>query len=235
MDIYIAQKVESPSRQIFRKMRDGRGISCKMHRSLFAKLLGSNMFLRGMIPAKEASVKTMEPTWDGATADLKSLRVARTPANIRMMGNLPVIVLTLVLIAGLSVMSTLFRFGDAWQFAAIFPAMLAVLLTILAVEKLRMRNRAALQAKLDQLIHSAETLHNRILDLEKLALAGSTRLGNGFADWSPQRSEDGHTNGRAIGLASAVLDGAQARHHSETAHPGRHQAGAHRITPTAKA
>jgi low affinity Fe/Cu permease len=140
-------------------------------------------------------------------------------------------VLVLTLLIFWSATSALFRLNDAWQLAVILPTMLGLALLIYAIEKSRIHHSQTLQVKLDQLIRAAEYIQNSILDLEKLSKAESLRVGSGFADWSPQAGENGHTATTRL----AHANGHRARHHSGTAHLGRNGAGAHRITPTGKA
>jgi low affinity Fe/Cu permease len=125
--------------------------------------------------------------------------------------------------------------GNVWQIAVIVPTTLVVLLLITLVEQSRIRNSAALQVKLDQLIRAAESVHNSILDLEKLSKGKSFHLGGAeYADWSPQVREDGNsalTNGNNGNHAG----GHHARHRSGTENSVHHGAGAHRIRPTGKA
>ena len=140
------------------------------------------------------------------------------------------IVSVLIMLAAWSAISGLLQFGIAWQLAVIFPTMLAILLILVASEKSKIRNSNALQSKLDRLIHAAETIQNRMLDMEKPSNGQSARKMNGFADWSPARE-----NGHAVEPGPVRLDGTPIRHHAETAVPERRNAGAHRITPSGKA
>lgn len=134
------------------------------------------------------------------------------------------------MLAAWSAISALLQFGIAWQLAVIFPTMLAILLILVASEKSKIRNSRALQSKLDRLIHAAETIQNRVLDLERLSKGESARRISGFSDWSPARE-----NGNGMEPGPVHLDGTPIRHHAETsAHDCRH-AGAHRITPSGKA
>ncbi len=140
------------------------------------------------------------------------------------------IVSVLIMLAGWSAISALLQFGIAWQLAVIFPTMLAILLILVASEKSKIRNSRALQSKLDRLIHAAETIQNRMLDMEKLSNGQSARGTNGFVDWSPTRE-----NGHGMEPGPVHLDGTPIRHHAETSALERRNAGAHRITPSGKA
>lgn len=140
------------------------------------------------------------------------------------------IISVLIMLAAWSAISALLQFGTAWQLAVIFPTMLAILLILVASEKSKIRNSRTLQSKLDRLIHAAEAIHNRVLDLERLSNGESVRRTNGFSDWSPARE-----NGNGMEPGPVHLDGTPIRHHAETSAHERRHAGAHCITPSGKA
>jgi hypothetical protein len=122
--------------------------------------------------------------------------------------------------------------GNVWQLAVVVPTTLVVLLLIMLVEKSRIRNSEALQAKLDQLIRAAESVHNGILNLEKLSKGKSFYFGGGnYSDWSPQVPEAGNS----APTNDHHADGRHARHRARTENSVHRGAGAHRIRPTGKA
>ncbi|HXD00296.1 MAG TPA: low affinity iron permease family protein [Verrucomicrobiae bacterium] len=217
----------------FRKMRQDGRFSCKMHCPHSCKSLQNNEFVRGMIPAKQAPVMKAadhERQSDSLTGQMPgdSQRII----NAWIIGNSFAIVLVLALFALWFATSGFSWPGNVWQLAVIVPTTLVVLLLIMLIEKSRMRNSEALQVKLDQLIRAAESVHNSILNLEKLSKGESFHLGGAnYADWSPQVREDGNsptTNGNHV-------NGHHARHRSGAVNSVNHGAGAHRIRPTGKA
>jgi low affinity Fe/Cu permease len=152
--------------------------------------------------------------------------------NAWIMGNSFAIALVLALFALWFATSGFSWPGNVWQLAVIVPTTLVVLLLIMLIEKSRIRNSEALQVKLDQLIRAAESVHNSILDLEKLSNGKSIRLGGtNYADWSPQVREDGNS----APTKGNHADGHHARHRLGKENSVHHGAGAHRIRPTGKA
>jgi low affinity Fe/Cu permease len=195
----------------------------------FLNLLRNKGFSHGTIPAKGTGVKIMRsPRQSNHRANPHPAEALRHFANAGIVRNALIIVFVLTLLASWSAISALLRFSDVWQLAVAFPAMLAVVLILVAAEKSRIRNSEALQLKLDRLLSAAEAVHNRVLNLENLSRVDSMQRTNGFSDWSPAME-----NGHKMEPGPVHLDGTPMRR-SET-HPDRRNAGAHRITPTGKA
>jgi ABC-type nickel/cobalt efflux system permease component RcnA len=161
--------------------------------------------------------------------------LGRSPKSRLSGSSLALLVLPLALLGFWSATNALFTLTAPWQAAIAFLIVLGFLAGMSLMEKSRAQKNEVLQARLDRLIHAAESIQQSILDLEKLWKVEPPHSRRGLGDWSPRGWEDDHaTNGNSTNHNGAAAHHNH-NHHAETARPGRHAAGAHRITPTTKA
>lgn len=93
-------------------------------------------------------------------------RIASTMAALA--GQPLVFLLTLVLVVGWAVSGPLFRWSDAWQLVINTTSSLVTLLMVFIIQNSQNRDNAAMQAKLDELIHAQERAREQLIGIEHL-------------------------------------------------------------------
>ncbi|MGH8124311.1 MAG: low affinity iron permease family protein [Rhodanobacteraceae bacterium] len=76
--------------------------------------------------------------------------------------------LALLIVIGWGASGPLFHFSDTWQLVINTGTTIVTFLMVFLIQTTQNRDTAAVQAKLDELIHAAKLANNAVLDLENV-------------------------------------------------------------------